>query len=51
VTIGVTPAYIGCLSWVSVDDEISIDGSRQVVAAEDLNERLENIDAMLAASV
>jgi len=51
VTIGVTPAYIGCRSWVSVDDEISIDGSRQVVAAEDLNERLENIDAMLAASV
>lgn len=49
--IAVKPAYIGCRSWVSVDDEIAIDGSRPVLAAEQLSARLESVDAMLAASV
>ena len=51
VTIDVKQPYIGCRSWVSVDDEISIDDSRPVLTAEELSKRLETIDAMLAASV
>ena len=50
-TIAVTPAYIGCRSWVSIDDEIAIDGSRPLLSDAELNARLESVDAMLAASV
>lgn len=51
VTIDVKPAYIGCRSWVSIDDEIAIAGSRPVLTAEQLTAKLEIIDATLAASV
>ena len=51
VTIDVKPAYIGCRSWVSVDDEIETDGSRAVLTSEQLSAKLESVDAMLAASV
>ena len=51
VTIAVTPAYIGCRSWVSLDDEIAIDGSRPAMTAEELDKRLEAVEAMLAAPV
>ena len=48
VTIAVNPAYIGCRSWVSVDDEIAIDGSRPALPEEELQWRLDDVDTMLA---
>jgi len=43
--------YGGCRSWVSVDEEIDIDGSHPVLHPAELNERIERIDALLAPVV
>jgi hypothetical protein len=43
--------YGGCRSWVSVDEEIDVDGSQPVLSAAELNDRIERIDALLAATV
>jgi len=43
--------YGGCRSWVSVDEEIDVDGSEPVLRDAELNERIERIDALLAAAV
>jgi len=43
--------YGGCRSWVSVDEEIDVDGSVPVLRDAELNERIERIDALLAAAV
>ena len=43
--------YGGCRSWVSVDEEIDIDGSRAVLTEQVLKAKLESIDAVLAVSV
>lgn len=51
VTIDVKPEYVGCRSWVSIDDEIHMDGSKPALASEDLRARLESVEAMLAAAV
>ncbi len=37
--------YGGCLSWISLDDEIDIDGSRPVLADDALNARLALVPA------
>src|SRR5438874_7315937 len=39
-TIAVKPEYLGCRSWVSVDDEIDIDGSVMVLSDAQLEHRL-----------
>jgi hypothetical protein len=39
-------AYAGCRSWVSVDEEIEIDGSTPVLAEEALQARLGQIEAL-----
>jgi len=44
-------SYGGCRSWVSVDEEIDVDGSEPVLRDAELNERIERIDALLAAAV
>jgi hypothetical protein len=46
--VDVRESYLGCRSWVSLDDEIDVGGSRAVLAAEALRERLDRIDAALA---
>ena len=46
-TIAVKPEYLGCKSWVSIDDEIEIDGSTPALNENELNERLEKIQAVL----
>ena len=46
-TIAVKPDYLGCKSWVSIDDEIEIDGSTPALNENELNERLEKIQALL----
>lgn len=43
--------YGGCKSWISVDEEIDIDGSRPVLSEDALRAKIENIDALLAAAV
>jgi len=43
--------YGGCKSWVSVDEEIDVDGSRQVLSEGELQAKIEEIDALLAAAV
>jgi hypothetical protein len=42
--------YGGCRSWVSVDDEIDIDGSRPVLDERDLAAKIERVDALLSAA-
>ena len=39
--------YEGCRSWVSLDEEIDIDGSRPVLATEQLQQKIEAIAAAL----
>lgn len=51
VDIDVKPEYGGCRSWISVDEEIDIDGSRAVLTAEELTARIEVIDGLLNSSV
>jgi len=51
VTIEVKPEYVGCRSWVSIDDDIHMDGSQPLLPSEKLEERLESVHAMLAAAV
>ena len=42
--------YGGCKSWISVDEEIDIDGSQPVLTAPELAARIESVEAMLAAA-
>lgn len=44
-------SYGGCKSWISIDEEIDVDGSRPVLAEGELAARLESIDALVAAAV
>ncbi|HVR41114.1 MAG TPA: DUF1802 family protein [Thermoanaerobaculia bacterium] len=43
--------YAGCLSWISVDEEIDIDGSTQVLSDTQLHAKIESIDALLTVAV
>lgn len=43
--------YAGCRSWISLEDEIDVDGSRPVLSAATLQAKLESVDALLAAAV
>ena len=47
VTIALTPAYAGCRSWVSIDDEIDVDGSVPALSEEMLTSRIEEVGAVL----
>lgn len=42
--------YAGCRSWVSVDDEIDIDGSRVVLDERALAAQLERVNALLTTA-
>jgi len=43
-------AYGGCLSWISVDDEIDIEGSRRVLGDAELQAKIDQVDALLATA-
>jgi hypothetical protein len=49
VTIAQKPEYLGCRSWVSVDDEIDVEGSTPALTEEALTARMAAIDALIAA--
>src|ERR1043166_6040356 len=40
-TIAVKSEYLGCKSWVSIDDEIDVDGSTPALSEEALQEKLD----------
>ncbi|HEX8252556.1 MAG TPA: DUF1802 family protein [Thermoanaerobaculia bacterium] len=44
-------SYGGCRSWISVDDEIDVTGSRPVLTDRELDAKLSAIDALLAVAV
>jgi len=41
------PEYAGCKSWVSVDEEIDIDGSLPALHDDEMQSRIDAIDALL----
>jgi len=47
VRIAVKPEYLGCRSWVSVDDEIDVDGSIPVLSERELQARVDAIDSVI----
>ncbi|HEX8620290.1 MAG TPA: DUF1802 family protein [Thermoanaerobaculia bacterium] len=44
-------SYGGCKSWISVDEEIDVDGSRPVLDERELRAKIEQVDALLTATV
>jgi hypothetical protein len=42
--------YGGCKSWISVDEEIDVDGSRPVLTDVELQAKVDAIDALLRAA-
>lgn len=51
VEIAYREDYGGCRSWVSVDDEIDVSGSRVVLSEAALQTKIETIDALLSVPV
>jgi len=47
-TIAAKPEYAGCRSWVSIDDEIDVDGSVPVLDDATLDAKLSVVDALLS---
>jgi len=47
VTIALTPEYAGCRSWVSIDDEIDVDGSSPALSESELARRIEEVGNVL----
>ena len=45
--IHVKPEYLGCRSWVSIDDEIDVDGSLPALTETELETRLNRARALL----
>jgi len=46
-TVLMTEAYAGCRSWVSLDEEIDVDGSRQVLTDEQLQSKIDQVSSIL----
>lgn len=51
VDVGFKGKYAGCLSWISVDEEIDVDGSTPVLNDPELQAKIESIDALLTVAV
>jgi len=45
------PEYSGCRSWVSIDEEIDIDGSIAALSDHDLDAQINAIDMLLAEPI
>jgi hypothetical protein len=50
-TVTMTEEYAGCRSWVSIDEEVDVDGSVPVLSDAELAARIDAVDALLAATV
>ncbi|HWW60264.1 MAG TPA: DUF1802 family protein [Thermoanaerobaculia bacterium] len=51
VDIAFKDKYAGCLSWISLDDEIDIDGSTPVLTHAQLDAKIESVEARLTVAV
>jgi hypothetical protein len=51
VNVEMTEAYGGCRSWISVDEEIDVEGSAPALSEPQLRAKIESIDALLAVAV
>jgi hypothetical protein len=49
VSIAQKPEYLGCRSWVSIDDEIDIHGSVPALNEQQLDARIGEIESLIAA--
>jgi len=49
VTIEEKPAYAGCRSWLSIDDEIDVDGSTAALPESELQAKLDAIERLVNA--
>jgi hypothetical protein len=49
VNIAMKPEYAGCRSWVSIDEEIAIDGSVAAIDEREMQGRVASIDELFAA--
>lgn len=49
VNIAMKPEYAGCRSWVSIDEEIAIDGSVADIDEREMQTRIAFIDELFAA--
>ena len=47
VTIALKPEYAGCRSWVSIDDEIDVDGSVAALSEDALADRISQVARVL----
>lgn len=47
VEVAFRSEYAGCRSWVSVDEEIDVDGSVPVLSAEELRSRVASVDELV----
>ncbi|HEV2719712.1 MAG TPA: DUF1802 family protein [Thermoanaerobaculia bacterium] len=47
-TVAMKDDYAGCRSWVSIDEEVDVDGSVAVLSEVDLAARFAEIEALLA---
>jgi hypothetical protein len=47
VDVVMRPEYAGCRSWVSIDEEIGIDGSLPALSDEAMQARIAAVDALL----
>jgi hypothetical protein len=48
VNVPLTEAYAGCRSWVSLDEEIDIDGSGAVLTDELLQSKIDRVSSLLS---
>lgn len=48
VNVLLTEAYAGCRSWVSLDEEVDIDGSRAVLTDELLQSKIDQVSSLLS---
>ncbi|MGA8809443.1 MAG: DUF1802 family protein [Thermoanaerobaculia bacterium] len=51
VDVVMKPEYAGCRSWVSIDEEIDIDGSVAALSEDALDAKIDAIDIMLTEPV
>ena len=51
VEIAYREDYGGCRSWVSIEEEIDVEGSKPVLTDADLRAKIESIDALLTVAV
>jgi len=50
VRVAMTEAYAGCRSWVSLDEEIDIDGSRPALGDAALQAKIDQVSTALSWS-